>query len=382
MTELGLDNITVVKIGSSTLAHETDLDLEAMRNIVTDIAQLVREDIAKVVMVSSGSVLIGKHRLGASLKGLRTGDATINQVCSTVGQADLIHAYQELYNAEGIDIAQGLITRRDFSIRSRYASMRDALFALLKLGRVPILNDNDLLTDEEVEFTDNDQLAAFVSAMLDAQRLIILSDVEGLLDAPPRLGGKVIPKVTDPEAVKQYLWGRRKEQSAGGMPSKIETAILMSEFGIPMHLVNGKKPGVIKRVMDGEPEGTYFAIEEEPNVPRTEWQRWLRVGAVSSGAIRLSTMISDLLCHKRRTSIVSMGIEEIVKPFREGEVVDVLDENGNLIGRGVARMSSDELKVGDERELDGKTVSPTVIHYKKFAYIIPRSSADDSPQES
>lgn len=370
MADLDLDNITVVKIGSSTLAHETDLDLEAMGNIVKDVAQLMREKIANIVMVSSGSVLIGKRRAGDALKGLRTGDAKINQICSTIGQADLIHAYQELFSKEGMDIAQGLITRRDFSVRSCYNSMRDTLLTLLRLGRVPILNDNDLLTDREVSFSDNDQLAAYVSAMLDAQRLIILSDVEGLLDAPPRRGGKVIPQVSDPEEAKKYLWGRRKDQSAGGMPSKIDTAILMGEFGIPMYLVNGKKPGVIGRVMRGEPEGTFFSAGDPRSTP-SQLQRWLRVGAVSEGAIQVSTVIADLLRHGRRASVLNIGIEQIVKPFRNGGIVDVLDEDGVLLGRGRARMASDELHVQDEQEIDGKKDSPVVIHADKFAAFAP-----------
>ncbi|MFA5799946.1 MAG: glutamate 5-kinase [Candidatus Peribacteraceae bacterium] len=382
MGELYLDNITVIKIGSSTLAHETDLDLKAMQNIVKDVSQLMREKIANIVMVSSGSVLIGKRRLGDALRGLKAGEATINQVCSTIGQADLIHAYQELFNKEFVDIAQGLITRRDFSIRTRYTSMRDALLTLLRVNRVPILNDNDLLTDEEADFSDNDQLAAYVSAMLDAQRLIILSDVEGLLDAPARAGGKVIPRVTDPEDAKQYLWGRRKDQSAGGMPSKIDAAILMGEFGIPMYLVNGKKPGVIGRVMRGEEEGTYFSADE-PVAPPSQIQRWLRVGAVSEGAIELSTVIADLLRHGRRSSVLSIGIEKVLKPFRKDEVVDVLDESGNLLGKGIAQMSSNELHVGDEREMDGRSKSPIVIHWKKFAYggltaFAPKSAEEES----
>ncbi|MDD4319837.1 MAG: glutamate 5-kinase [Candidatus Peribacteraceae bacterium] len=375
MAEEDIDNIVVVKIGSSTLAHETDMDLTAMQNIVDDIADLIRDRVAHVVLVSSGSVRIGKRRIGEGLKGLRTGEATINQICSTVGQADLIHAYQQLFNERGVDIAQGLITRRDFSIRSRYTSMRDTLRALLMLNRVPVLNDNDLLTDEEVEFTDNDQLAAYVSAMLDAKRLIIGSDVDGLLDAPPRLEGKVIPRVTDPEDAKKFLWGRRKDQSAGGMPSKIETAILMGEFGIPMHLVNGKKPGVIGRVMRGEPEGTLFEAEEPMTSPPSQMQRWLRVGAVSEGAIELSTVIADLLRHGRRSSVLSVGIEKISKPFQKDQVVDVLDESGNILGRGIAQMSSEELRVGDEREMDGRSVSPIVIHWKKYAGL-PQGNGD------
>jgi glutamate 5-kinase len=380
MSELHLDDITVVKIGSSTLAHETDLDLEAMGNIVKDVAQLMRDRIANVVMVSSGSVLIGKRRAGGALKGLRTGDAKINQICSTIGQADLIHAYQELFSKEGMDIAQGLITRRDFSIRSCYNSMRDTLLTLLKLRRVPILNDNDLLTDREVSFSDNDQLAAYVSAMLDAQRLIILSDVEGLLDAPPRRGGKVIPRVTDPEEAKKYLWGRRKEQSAGGMPSKIDTAILMGEFGIPMYLVNGKKPGVIGRVMREEEEGTFFALGDRPSsTPLSDVQRWLRTGAISQAKIYVSTVIADLLRHRRRASVLNIGIERVEGSFPEGGIVDVYDEDGIFLGRGQTRMASDELHMCDEQEIDGKKDSPVVIHADKFAAMhSPGGSAQEN----
>ncbi|HAI98302.1 TPA: glutamate 5-kinase [Candidatus Peribacteria bacterium] len=385
MADLGFDNITVVKIGSSTLAHESGLDLATMRHIVTDIAQLVRENIAKVVMVSSGSVRIGKHSLGDDVRGLKTGKATLNQVCSTIGQADLIHAYQDLFHREGLDIAQGLITRRDFSIRQRYESMRDVLLTLLRVNRIPILNDNDLLTDEETDFTDNDHFAAYVSAMLDAQRLIILSDVEGLLDGPPRAGGKVISQITDAEDAKKYLWARRKDQSSGGMPSKIDAAILMREFGIPLYLVNGKKPGVIGRVMRGEHEGTFFS-SDEPVAQASQLQRWLRVGAVGTGKIELSTVIADLLRHGRRASVLSIGIEKILAPFKKGDIIDVCDESGSLLGRGVAQIDADGIRVGDERELDGRSKSPIVIHWEKFgstkSVTFAPKSAKEGPQEN
>jgi glutamate 5-kinase len=367
MNDIDPHNLSVVKIGSSTLAHESGVNRGVMQNIVTDISALVKARVAHIVIVSSGSVRIGKSKLGSRLKGLKTGAATANQISSTVGQADLIHAYEELFKAQGLDIAQGLITRRDFSIRERYASMRDALLALLKVDHIiPILNDNDLLTDEEVEFTDNDQLAAYVTAMLDAQRLIILSDVEGLLDAPPRIGGKIIRRVTNPEDARQYLWWRRKKQSAGGMPSKIDTAILMGEFGIPMYLVNGRKPHVIERVLNGEEEGTVFE-SGTTTTSASLLQRWLRAGAMGAGAIELSTVIAQLLRNGRRASVLSIGIEEILRPFRKDEVVDVYDESGQLLGRGMAQRDSDALIVGDERQLDGQVKSPIVIHWQKFA---------------
>lgn len=367
MSELDLNDIVVVKVGSSTLAHETDIDLTAMQHIVRDISALMREKIASVVLVSSGSALIGKYRLGG-LKGVRTGEATINQVASTVGQADLIHAYQDLFNARGVDIAQGLIPRRAFAMREHYNAMRDALLTLLRLQRVPILNNNDLLTSQGAEWSDNDHLAAYVSAMLNAQRLIILTDVEGLLDSPLRAGGKVIPRITDAEEAKKYLFERHKNLGAGGMPSKIETAILMSEFGIPMHVVNGKKPGVIKRVMSGEPEGTLFMPEQEPSIGHSQIQRWLRLGPMeqSEGSIVLSTVIADLLRHGRGASILSIGIEKIERPFDKGQIVDVYDDTGNLLGRGIAQRSSSEFQAGDEREVEGERQSPIVIHYKKF----------------
>jgi glutamate 5-kinase len=377
MSELDLNNIVVVKVGSSTLAHETDIDLTAMQSIVRDISALVRQKIASVVLVSSGSALIGKYRLGG-LKGVRTGEATVNQIASTVGQADLIHAYQDLFNAKGVDIAQGLIPRRAFAIREHYNAMRDALLTLLQLQRIPILNNNDLLTSQGVEWSDNDHLAAYVSAMLNAQRLIILSDVEGLLDSPPRVGGKVIPRVTDAEDAKKYLFGRRKDQSAGGMPSKIETAILMSEFGIPMHLVNGKKPGVIKRVMSGEPEGTLFMPEEESSQEFSQIQRWLRLGPVEQGkgSIVLSTVIADLLRHGRGSSILSIGIEKIERPFEKGEIVDVYDDTGNLLGRGIAQISSRNFQAGDERQMEGEKQSPIVIHGRKFVPLLSSANRE------
>jgi len=363
------ENIIVVKVGSSVLTKEADLDREAMLRIVLDIAKIVREQTAKIVLVSSGSKLIGKHRL-QDAKGFKTGSASLNQVYSSVGQADLIHAYQDFFNALGVDIAQGLMTRRDFGSLDRYTSMRDVLTALLNTKIVPILNDNDLLTDEEVSFSDNDQLAAYVCAMLNAQRLVVLSDVDGLLDSPERVGGKTVPKVTNTQDARKKLWGRRKrDQSAGGMHSKIDTAELMMEFGIPMQLVNGKSPGVVQSVVEeGSQEGTIFVREdEEKKATVTRTQRWLRAGAIPQGQIRVSTMIAELLRHGRRASVLSIGVEEVTKPFGDKEVVEILDEEGIHLGLGVARMPSDEIHVNRQEEIDGTTKSQVVIHSDKIA---------------
>ncbi|MFA6523651.1 MAG: glutamate 5-kinase [Candidatus Peribacteraceae bacterium] len=377
MSDLDLDNVVVVKVGSSVIAHESDIDLTAMQRIVNDIADIVLSKIAHVVLVTSGAVSIGKRRMGPdAVRIQKKGEASISQIAYTIGMSELISAYRNLFTTRGVHIAMGIITRRDFSIRERYVQTRDALLSLLWMGHVPILNDNDLVDQGQRGFSNNDHLAAYAAAQVNARRLVLLSDEDGLMDAPPSQNPKVITRVTNPVDARKYLWGKDRrdvsklEPGAGGMPSKIDTAILMNEFGIPMHLANGRKPGVLKRILNNEPEGTIFADEEQGGREFTSIQRWLRAGAEPVGKIHLSTVIADLLRHGKRSSLLSMGIEKVERPFRKGDVVEAFDESGVLLGRGVAEADSMDLKVADERILDGQQQSPTVIHWKKYLSLL------------
>lgn len=360
-------DIVVAKIGSRVLSKGDDIDMKVIEQVTDDISHLVQNNVANVVLVSSGSVLIGKHRLAQTPNVPKMTGALLKQVSSTIGQVDLVHSYEEEFRRRGIDTAQGLVTRRDFSLRDRYNSMRDVIRSLLHMKKVPILNENDLLSDEELEFSDNDQLAAYVSAMVNASRLVILSDVDGLLDAPPRMGGKIVPKVEDIAEARKLIWGKRKKEiSAGGMESKLNTAELMMDLGIPMHLVNGKKTGVLRSVVEGNQEGTLFeAVHEESDF--SDIERWLKTGAVARGRIVVSTYIADLLRQGRHPNVLSIGVEDVQESFQEDDVVEVLDESGTLLGKGVARIGSQDFTLNKDDEIEGKQKSEVVIRAAKFA---------------
>lgn len=356
--------VVVAKIGSRVLSKGDDLDMTVIEQVTEDVAHLVNNDIANVVLVSSGSVLIGKHRLEQTPNVPKMTGSLEKQVASTIGQVDLVHSYEEEFRKRKIDTAQGLVTRRDFSLRDRYNSMREVLLSLLKMKKVPILNENDLLSDEELEFSDNDQLAAYVSAMVNAHRLVILSDVEGLLDAPPRLGGKIVPKVEDIAEARKLIWGKRKKEiSAGGMESKIDTAELMMDLGIPLHLVGGKNPGILRSVVEGNQEGTLFECDQG-SADLKDVERWLKTGAVARGRIAVSTYIADLLRQGRHPNVLSAGVEEVSESFNEGDVIEILDEVGNSLGKGIAHIGH---KDGDFYSEDTKKKLNIVVRAAKFA---------------
>lgn len=216
--------------------------------------------------------------------------------------------------------------------------------------------------------TLNDQLAAYISAMVNATRLVILSDIDGLLDAPSRLNGKIIPLVEDIDEARELIWGKRKKEiSAGGMDSKLNTAELMMDLGIPMHLVNGKRPGVLRSVVEGQPEGTLFYAKPDDSADLSSLQVWLRTSAIAKGRIIVSTYIADLLRQGRHPNILSVGVEEVQQPFEEGDVVEVQDESGKHLGKGVARLSSEAFTLKGEGEIEGREKSAVLIRAAKFA---------------
>jgi glutamate 5-kinase len=329
----------VIKIGSSTLAR----DAGAYARLASSVRAL--SDAGKqVVLVSSGAIALGTKKLGYRS---RPKEMARLQAAAAAGQSLLMRAYEEAFAREGLAVAQVLLTHADLADRVRGNNARAALSALLDARAVPVLNENDSVAVEEIKFGDNDELSAMVTPLVDADVLVLLSDVDGLLDKQ----GKRVPLVRDvaTEALplvrpKNALRDPRRGESdvgTGGMASKIEAARRATLAGAHVVIADARKPDVLTRIFAGEDEGTVFVAATRRLSAKKHWiaftlrprgDVWLDAGAAA--AVR-----------SKGKSVLAVGVSGVRGDFRGGDSVRVLAPDGEELGRGLARCSSAEAVV-------------------------------------
>ncbi len=308
----------VVKIGSRTLATRPQLPAELAR----DFAALSRPKPRRVVLVSSGAIALGVKKLGF---GARPKEMAKLQAAAAAGQSVLMSAYDRAFTAEGLTVAQVLLTHADFADRTRANNARAALSALLDAGAVPVLNENDSVSVEGIKFGDNDQLAAMVTPLVDAQLLILLSDVEGVRDG----NGVRLPIVTDVRDVLQHVHASKGDVGTGGMASKLEAARQATLAGAHVVIADAREPGIVGRILAGEDVGTLLLPAARKLSAKKHWIAFtLRPrGALvlDAGAVRAIT--------ERGKSLLPMGVLGVRGVFQRGDAVVLCDSHGREIGR-------------------------------------------------
>jgi glutamate 5-kinase len=337
----------VIKIGSSTLAR----DPSAYKRLATAVRELMRSR-KQVVLVSSGAIALGTKKLGYRA---RPKEMARLQAAAAAGQCLLMRAYEEAFGSEELTVAQVLLTHADVADRVRANNARAALSALLDAHAVPILNENDSVAIEEIKFGDNDELSAMVTPLVDADVLVLLSDVEGLLDAD----GVRVPVVRDvvTEAL-PLVRARKSDVGTGGMASKIEAARRATLAGAHVIVADAQRSDVLQRIFAGEDEGTLFVAAARRLTAKKHWiaftlrprgDVWLDAGAASavSGSGK---------------SILAVGVSGVRGDFRIGDSVRVLGPNGEDLGRGLARCSAAEaVVIAGKKEKKGEEPL-TLIH--------------------
>ena len=250
----------VIKIGSSTLTHESgQLNLRRIEALVKTLSDFKNEG-RQVVLVSSGAVSAGVARVGTH----RPTCTAEKQAMAAVGQSELMKLYSRLFSDYGHTVAQILLTKDVMDNEDRRSAAEDTFCTLLEMGCIPIVNENDSVSTEGINFGGNDTLSAYVALVCHADLLINLSDVEGLYDSDPRRNpdAKLIEHVKGVDArIMAMAGGAGTERGTGGMATKLEAARMVVEAGIPMYIMNGKDPTVLYKLMDGEHVGTYFAVK-------------------------------------------------------------------------------------------------------------------------
>ena len=326
----------VVKVGSSLLANEERLTPRwaFMHNLLEDIARL-REGGAKVILCSSGSVALGMNMIGErpETAGLRD-----KQAAAACGMPLLLNAYKQVAHEYSFEIAQVLVTLRDLEDRKRFLNTKNTVDRLLDANIMPIINENDTITTEEIRVGDNDRLSAKIAQMLQADELIILTQVDGLYDKDPsEPGAKLVEEVTD---VSPYLAVTEGVSSlgSGGMLTKIQAAHMAQNSGCDTRIAHGEYEHPVTSVLNDERRHTRILANERPE---SAWANWLSDRLQMAGSIVVTEATAEAFKLGRR----NIGREDVLSiqgPYVKGDVIHIYNEAGNELARGLTNFSSDE----------------------------------------
>lgn len=353
----------VVKVGTNALSNADDtLDVARIAALAEQL-HLVRKSGRKVVLVSSGAIGAGLGLLGLTQ---RPDDLPHLQAAAAVGQAHLIRQYDDCLRKHGYHAAQLLLTANDFKSRARYLNVRNTLLTLFEYGTLPIVNENDTVSVEEIRFGDNDRLAALVANLLDAPLLVILSVIDGLYDGDPaNPDSKVISLV---EKWDENLLGlasqSRSTRGTGGMQSKLDAARMATAVGENVIIANGLNPRVLTDILEGKEVGTLF-LAQGASVPA--WKRWIGYNVPPKGRLVLDDGARRAV-EQLGKSLLAIGIKEVRGEFDKGTIVSLVDHQGVEFARGLTNYNSvDAARIAGKRsdkihEVLGQVPYAEVIH--------------------
>jgi glutamate 5-kinase len=326
----------VLKFGSRLLTGGgTRLDPDRMVEVANVVAEAEEQE---VVIVSSGAVAAGYPILGHAVPPAKVSD---RQAAAAVGQGRLMSLWADAFHGVGREVAQVLLTNDCLTDRKRYNAARQALGALLQAGVVPIVNENDTVSVEEIVVGDNDNLAAMTAALVDADLLALLTDVPGVLSADPAAddAAYVIAHAASARELRVHCFGKKARESTGGMVTKLEAAERAARFGIPTVIASGADGASLQAVMRGEPAGTRIEADARPLAARRHWmavQKGLRgYVVIDDGAVRAI---------RRRASLLPSGVVGVGGRFQRGDLVAVVDGDGTEQARGIVRFDDRDVE--------------------------------------
>ncbi|WNM61787.1 glutamate 5-kinase [Candidatus Nitrospira neomarina] len=354
----------VVKVGSSLVASsQGGLRLDRINRLAQELGTLQAQD-RQIVVVSSGAIVAGLSHLAIFSY---PAELPLQQAAAAVGQSRLMRAYEMAFEETKNKIAQVLLTHQDLSDRRRFLNARHTLNTLIQLRVIPIINENDTVAIEEIRFGDNDTLAGEVAHLVDADLLVILSDVDGLYSQDPHLNpsAELIPLVANVTKDIEDLAGTSRTQaSRGGMVTKIRAAKQAGRFGVPTLLLNGETPHALEDVLNGKPGGTFFVSDQSPLTSR---KQWIAYTLRPKGEVRLDEGAVAALT-LRGKSLLPSGILDITGIFLTGDPITCATREGMPFAQGLTNYSAETLhrikgkKTSDIRQLLGSLEYEEVIH--------------------
>ena len=329
----------VVKIGSNVLTQNNGLNLKAIRSITRQICRLI-DDGREVILVSSGAMASGVKKVGLPK---RPDELPKRQAVAAVGQAGLIMEYEKSYGRYHKKVAQILLTSEDLSNRKRYLNARNTLYTLLDWQVVPIINENDTISVEEIKLGDNDNLAAMITLLMEADILINLTDIEGLFNKDPRIyhDAELIPMVTTiTKSTEQYASEIPGALGTGGMISKIRAARKVNSAGVPMVIAKGDEPNILIKLFSGGTHGTFFVPRKEKLASR---KCWIAFSLKPQGAVKIDDGAANAIL-KNGKSLLPSGIVAVEADFNIGAAVEFKNRKNEILGIGLANYSAADIR--------------------------------------
>lgn len=336
----------VVKVGSGVLTAPTGLNLSVIEGLTSDMGELKQRGI-QVILVSSGAIASGLRKMGMPR---RPDSLSQKQALAAVGQASLIMAYEEAFERHGFKVAQILLTRDDLAHRVRYLNARNTLLNLLRWNVIPIINENDTVSVDEIKFGDNDNLSAMVTTLTEAQLLINLTNIDGLYDKDPRehQDARLLREVSKVDrTVTRYAGALPGLLGTGGMGSKIKAARKVALRGVPTLIANGLKPGILLALFEGQEEGTLFLPQKASICGR---KHWIAFTKASKGEIVIDRG-AERAIRDNGKSLLPSGIKLVRGTFSRGNTVRIRNEEGQDVGVGMVNYHAEDI----QRIMGGKT---------------------------
>jgi len=363
MRDLSHIKNVIVKVGSSSLTDEAgNLNEEKMLKIVSQLAYIKRKGM-HVILVSSGAQAAGMGVMGL---GKKPKEISEKQALAAIGQARLMKYYEDLFGIFRIRCAQILVNHGDFDDRKRLQNLENAMASLLEYDVIPIINENDTLAVEEIKVGDNDTLAALMVPAVDADVLILMSDIDGLYDDNPNdnPNAKLISYVGEIKDVEQYAKDSSSAVGTGGMITKINAAKMVNAYGCDMVIMNAGAENALRCFIDGEEIGTLFDGHKERDLSARK--HWIRYRSNSKGQIVVDDGAFRAIKTKH-TSLLPKGIVDVKGDFMFSAVVEVVNGAGDICAKGITNYSSDEIRL--IKGLDTSEIE-SILHYKDYDEVI------------
>lgn len=363
----------IIKVGSAVLAPQGELSIQAIERLATQIVELVRSG-RQVVLVSSGAVASGFRQLGLS-KPPKT--IRLKQAAAAIGQQRLMARYAAALETAKLNVAQVLLTAEDFDRRSRFLNARHTLETLLEHGVVPIINENDSVSFDEIKLGDNDRLSALTASMLRADLLIMLSSVPGLLAGQSK---RVVSSVASVDEARSHVRVEKSGVGTGGMSTKLDAASIVTRVGIPAIIASGELDRVVPRILEGEEIGTIFEGEAQGKRGVDARRRWIGLSARAKGAIIIDAGASAAI-RSRGASLLPSGISSVEGDFERGSIVEIREKGGKPIAKGLSAYSAKEIaqirgkKAGEIAKVLGYIHADEVVHRDDLLLIMPGAKA-------
>jgi len=330
----------VIKIGSSSLTLKTGgLDRANIEKFVNEVSSLAKRGI-EVMIVTSGAIAAGLEDLNISKK---PQEITLLQAAASIGQVELMKLYGDLFSKNGLKIGQILLTQEDTTRREQYLNIRNTIRNLIDLGVIPLINENDSAAVDEIKFGDNDELAALVSVLAEADVLVILTDIEGMYDKNPRTSrdAKLISYIDRIDKnIESAAGGIGSTYGIGGMESKIKAAKICSFSGIKTIIANSRRINVLDEILSGKNVGTFFTPQTMKKVKSIK--KWIAFGMKTKGAIIIDKGAEEAVLNKGK-SILPVGVVKVNGKFNKGDTLKVFSMDNKLIAKGISNFSSDDI---------------------------------------